>query len=397
MSSVQVRPEPGIGRRLVYAACVVVALVVGMADPAAGAPAQAAKSAEPAWGERSDGKFYRLIDEAGQVITETAVILGAGDRYVDQENRLYHVVGIGALDGDHLPVRVKYERTITLPEVRSSALSAWASKVFGQGRGTVAIYHTHSDESYVPDSGTPSEEWGDIYAVGKALTEELERQGYEVVWSQNNHNPHDGQAYTRSRRTVAQLLRHRPVTMLDIHRDAIPNPNEYRTAVQGEPLSQVRLVIGRQNQNQNANFEYAQRIKAVADQRYPGLLKGIFLAQGDYNQDVGPRMILLEFGTHTTTLEESIRAARRIAEVLPAAAGLAPGTRGAANRGQGMAAGRALLWLVLIGAALAVGWILLNREGWTRFMRSVRRLGAGGTSEDGSGGSGPHEDGGPKE
>lgn len=388
MSEVGVRRAAGIGRRLACAACVMIALFVGVADPVAGGAAPSAKSMVPAWGERNDGKFYRLFDEAGRVISETAVILGAGDSYVDQENRLYQVVDLGALDGDHWPVRVKYERTITLPEVGASALSTWASRVFGQGRGTVAIYHTHSDESYVPDSGTASKEWGDIYAVGKALTAQLERQGYKVVWSQNNHNPHDGQAYARSRRTVTQLIRHGPVTMLDVHRDAIPNPQEYRTAVQGEAVTAVRLVVGRQNQNQSANFDYAQRIKAVADQRHPGLIKGIFLAQGDYNQDIGPRMILLEFGTHTTTLEESLRAATLLAEVLPAAAGLPPGTRGAANRGQGTAAGRALLWLVLIGAALAAGWILLNREGWTRFLQSVRRLGNRG---------GPPEDGGRKE
>ncbi len=100
-------------------------------------------------------------------------------------------------------------------------------------------------------------------------------------------------------------------------------------------MSQIRLVVGRQNQNREANLEYAKRIKAIADEKYPGLVKGIFHAHGNYNQDLGPRMILIEFGTHVTSLEEALRSVRPTAEVVAAAAGLTPGAgsgRGGAGR-----------------------------------------------------------------
>ena len=101
---------------------------------------------------------------------------------------------------------------------------------------------------------------------------------------------------------------------------------EYLANVNGTEMSQIRLVVGRQNQNREANLEYAKRIKAIADERYPGLVKGIFHARGNYNQDLGPRMILLEFGTHVTSLEHALRSVEPMADVIAAAAGLAPGS-----------------------------------------------------------------------
>src|SRR5690606_37652727 len=297
------------------------------------------------------------------------------------ENRLYEVV---AVDEDRT-VRAVFRETVALPRIMAAAprppLSgaiqaaarsavAWASRVpvvgrwlrdwpagpalGAQGRaddgaaGPIGIYHSHNAESYVPDSGEEFREpHGDILEVGKALQEALERQGYRVIWSDRSHLPHDGGAYQRSRATVRELLEQGAVALIDVHRDAIP-AEQYREVVAGEQLTKVRLVVGRQNPNREANLELAKRMKAVADERYPGLIKGIFNARGNYNQDVGPRAILMEFGTHETSLQEAIRAASLMAEVYPAAAGLAPGTAEQAERQIGGAGWRSALWVLLI-------------------------------------------------
>ena len=114
--------------------------------------------------------------------------------------------------------------------------------------------------------------------VGKTLVNALKEQGFEVIWSDNSHLPHDGQAYTRSRRTVMELLQHQPATLIDVHQDATP-PEVYETEIEGVPTTKVRIVVGRQNQNREANLEYAKRLKAVADQEYPGISEGIFDAR----------------------------------------------------------------------------------------------------------------------
>src|SRR5690606_6892186 len=187
----------------------------------------------PQWelGERNDGGYYTLVTPAGERVTETAVIVDVGDQYIDEENRIFEVVEVR---GDEVVVEEK--GTAEMPDVRDaldalevsrrgsgSALSAFARWLGAQAGGgganqTIGIYHTHNAESYVPTSGTDSKEYGDIHRVGQALKDAFENMGYRVIWKDDSHLPHDGEAYLRSRRTAAEISRERPVTILDVHR-----------------------------------------------------------------------------------------------------------------------------------------------------------------------------------
>lgn len=319
-------------------------------------------------GHRSDGGYYTLVDEKGKEITKSAWALTVGDAYIDADNRKYELVRI-----EKNTIHMKYVETVRLPDVSNVTLDpqpqqkvGWMGRLFGaqapSGQGTnnrIALYHTHSDESYEPTSGTASKESGDIFQVGKALKDALEERGFDVIWSQNHHTPHDGEAYHRSRRTVRELLRFQPQTMIDVHRDAV-SPEVYNTSVAGQEVTKVRIVVGRQNQNRQANLEYALRMKSIADRELPGIIQGIFDARGNYNQDVGPRMILLEFGAHSNTLERAQQAARLFSRVIPAAAGMTPGSQPTAQRGLGMQSGRSALWIVGVALVGAIGYLLLN-------------------------------------
>lgn len=81
-------------------------------------------------------------------------------------------------------------------------------------------------------------------------------------------------------------------------------------------MTKVRIVIGRGNQNREANEEFALKVKAVADKLYPGLVKDIYLGKGSYNQDLMPRAILLEFGTHESDKERVLESTGFMAQVL---------------------------------------------------------------------------------
>lgn len=305
--------------------------------------------------ERTDRGYYTLVDEENQVITMTGRSLDPGDHYIAGDNRLFEVL---ETTGD--TVSVRYRETIELPKI-TELLGAKVGTA-GENQGVVGIYHTHNAESYVPSSGTESKDdgRGDILDVGRTLASAMEDMGLEVHWSDNSHIPHDGQAYMRSRRTATELLQNNPDTLIDLHRDATP-PEVYETEVEGVPVTKVRLVVGRQNQNRAANLEYAKRIKAVADDMYPGLVEGIFDARGNYNQDLGPKMILLEFGAHTTSLEQAKQAAEYFAKVIPAAAGLTTATEGAAESQIGGGARRALMWMIVIVAVVVVAFLLISQ------------------------------------
>ncbi len=309
--------------------------------------------------EVSGDDYFTLYDEEGKEIFSTATSLSLGDIFINEDNRSYEVV---AIDGKDVKARFLKIEELKKKETAISRLSNYLVAFFGKREERpIVIYHTHSDESYVPTSGTDSKYWGDVYQVGKVLKGEIERQGFKVIHAQENHNPHDGAAYERSRRTVVKYLGKNPVAYIDVHRDAVP-PEVYRTVVNGQPVTKVTLIIGRQNQNKGANLEFAKSIKDHTDSNHPGLIRGILLASGNYNQDVGPRMLLVEMGAHTNSLEEAEKAAAYFATVVPSVVyGTTPsGVKGIGKEGQ--SAGRTGIWLIVI-AVVVVGFYLAINSG----------------------------------
>lgn len=305
-----------------------------------------------------DGKYITLKDHRGRVIARTAHQISIGDEYLTSNNELYRVIRVKGETATARLVRKERLAAESGTGLRALLNSLWQMKAEVKDKGPIAIYHTHSDESYVPTDGKSSRKGnGGIFRVGDALTRALERNGIPVVHDKSAHDPHDAMAYDRSRRTAAQLLKKQPSCILDIHRDAVPR-EEYSKIINGKGVTKVQLVVGRENPNFKANNEFAKQVKAIVDRKYPGLIKGIFYGTGKYNQDLGPRTLLLEFGTHTNSRESAERAAAIFAD---AASSVLYGAAGAGfiNRGSF----RSLFWII---AAVVGGvglFILLNRGG----------------------------------
>ena len=152
--------------------------------------------------------------------------------------------------------------------------------------------------------------------MAAAFGDALEERGVSVTLSNATHHPHDAGAYRRSRQTAVELLKDGPSAIFDIHRDGIPDPDEYATTIGNEKMSKVRLLVGKGNQNKDANLSFAKQIKAVADKMYPGLIKDIYMGKGAYNQDLAPRSVLLEFGTHTLPKERVLASTGPMSEVV---------------------------------------------------------------------------------
>lgn len=270
----------------------------------------------PGAAAETDGDcIYTMLDADGNRITMRAAQMFVGDEYISGDNQLYRIVSVDDA------ARTATAELVGQAQIDEQALAAFYALADEQaaeddGKRLVCMYSTHSDESYTPDDGTYSL-WEDagIYDVGNALKDELEARGIEVVYSEESFLPHDADAYNRSRATAEELLKQGPDALLDIHRDAIP-AEEYETTVDGEEISKVRLFVGRSNQNADANRAFAQEIKAVADEEYPGLIKDIYIGKGNYNQELYPQALLLEFGTDEIEKDKAIGATEYMAEVL---------------------------------------------------------------------------------
>lgn len=325
-----------------------------------------------------DEGYFEILDEEGSILTATGLVVSIDDVFIDSSNRSYRIESV-----TERTARAKFLSVVELPEVEASettvgfigrlkGLVGLAGEDSGdthfsaQDRSRpIGIYCTHSDESYVPTSGTASKEQthGDVYQVAEVLKAEVERAGGKAILSYEQHHPHDGSAYERSRRTASQLMRERPVALVDIHRDAVP-AHVYEASVAGKNIAAVKLVIGRQNTNSGANLEFAKYLKAVADKKYPGLVEGIFWGSGSYNQDLSPRSVLLEAGAHTNSLEQAKQGMGLMAEVLATAVyGATPDGQGRTPEPRSGTVSRTVFWVVVTVLVAGAVYLLVNEGG----------------------------------
>ena len=215
-----------------------------------------------------------------------------------------------------------------------------------------------------------------VELTARSFRDELQKKGIDVILDESTHLPHDASAYRRSRQTAERLLQDRPDAIIDIHRDGIPDETEYNYAADGEQASRVRLLVGRSNQNSEVNREFAKQIKAVADEQYPGLIKDIFIGKGNYNQDLSPNAILLEFGTHTISKDRVLNSTDLMANVVSTA--LYGTQTSAASQGQGAASAnrssvKGIGWLLLVLIVGVILFALAQTGGGTAMKRKLSR------------------------
>jgi stage II sporulation protein P len=321
--------------------------------------------------ETPAGEYFTLVNEQNDIISQTALEVFVGDIYITADNSKYVVVEINGSTARCVYQGKEVMPTISEdPQVQAGLLNS-AVPILKQGnKPTIAVYHTHSDESYVPNDGKESIDGkGGIYDVGAAFVDQLKSMGFNVDYNTENHNPHDVNAYNRSRKTAASLLQSGPDAIIDVHRDAVP-AGEYQTQVNGQNATKVKLVVGKSNPNMNTNMEFAKNLKAAMDAKLPGLSNGIFIGKGAYNQDLSPRAMLIEVGSDTNDKNAAEQGVKAFASILPTVLGVSTDTAGGSSQNAPAAkplgsgsqkAGTTIVIILVVVAAVIAGFYFLNK------------------------------------
>ncbi|WP_371370625.1 stage II sporulation protein P [Sporomusa aerivorans] len=190
----------------------------------------------------------------------------------------------------------------------------------------VGIYHTHTAEAFIPNSGVahrPGGQRGDIVDVGIALAKRLEKAGVPAVHSAAIHDyPSFMKAYGPSEVTAQKMLADNPSIQMifDIHRDADKRQN-VTADYNGVQLAKITIVVatGQQDLPQphwQQNHAFAKLIDAKLNAKYPGLCRGIQLVEWRYNQHLHPRALLIEVGSQESSKEEAVRSIEVFGDVL---------------------------------------------------------------------------------
>ncbi|MGE5589991.1 MAG: stage II sporulation protein P [Bacillota bacterium] len=385
------------------------------------APLRAQAAAAPPIGAESDegpGGFYKLVGPDGLELLRLGLRVRLGDMFLSEDNVWYEATAVGGFKvqmrpmpqdrwplppaptaSAGVPAAAGAGAAAGAPPVIASALPALAltppALAFGprsapaaaplmlKGGARIRLYHSHSDESYAPTDGQSNiPERGGIYQVGAVFRDALAARGYSVVQDDTAHDPHDDAAYTRSRRTALKLLQQGANVLFDVHRDTAP-AEAYRRTIAGQDVTQVMIVVGRDNPGMQANLGFAKAVKDAADRIHPRLIRGIFMGEGGYNQDLSPRALLFEVGSFANRREEAERGIRLLADVMPSVLGAAPapaapGTAAAApppHSAERSGLSRALAWLAVLAVVGGGAFLLIAAGGVRPAAERLRLLG----------------------
>lgn len=197
----------------------------------------------------------------------------------------------------------------------------------------ILIFHTHSQEAFADSSG---KENGTIVSVGTYLTKLLnEKYGIETMHHTGEYDVVNGsldrsQAYERAKPEIRKILEANPSieVVIDLHRDGVGASTHLVTEVNGKQTAQIMFFNGMCRTRTNGDLEsmanpylqdnlaFSLQMKVAAEEKYPGFTRRNYLKGYRYNMDLMPKMLLIEAGAQTNTVDEIMNAMEPLAELL---------------------------------------------------------------------------------
>ena len=201
------------------------------------------------------------------------------------------------------------------------------------GGSKILIYHTHSQETFADSDNDPSTS---IVGIGRYLTEilndkyKIPTMHHEGVYDLIDGKLDRSEAYEFAKPEVEQILAENPSieVVIDLHRDGVADTTHLVTEINGKPTAQIMFFNGLSRTRVNGdlagmanpylqdNLAFSLQMKIAAETKYPGFARRNYLRGYKYNMDLMPRMLLIEAGAQTNTVEEMRNAMEVLADLL---------------------------------------------------------------------------------
>ena len=200
---------------------------------------------------------------------------------------------------------------------------------------TVLVYNTHNLEAYLPllknaneNEAVSSDERANVVGLSNKLSNLLQDEGIGVQLDKTNINQklldrgwNFFSSYAVSKEVVETAVSENKHLnyLIDIHRDSARKKTTTAT-IDGNSYAKLLFIIGDANKGYEKNQEFAKKLHAELDKKYPGISRGVFLkgkeeGNGVYNQDFSDRAILLEVGGIDNTQAELNRSIEAFSEI----------------------------------------------------------------------------------
>jgi len=198
----------------------------------------------------------------------------------------------------------------------------------------VLIFHTHSQESFVDSE--PGNTDHTIVGVGAYLAQLLnDEYGIETIHHEGVYDLINGQldrsvAYELAQPEIEAILAQYPSieVVIDLHRDGVAETTHLVTEVNGKQTAKIMFFNGMSRTRTNGNIDYlanpnladnlafSLQMQLASGEMYPGFTRHIYLKAYRYNMQLAPKMLLIEAGAQSNTVEEEKNAMEPLAEIL---------------------------------------------------------------------------------
>ena len=238
-------------------------------------------------------------------------------------NETQYDVDISEMLVDKYPIE-KSENT----KMKNDAVSVFAD---GAQSPSVLIIHTHGTEGYADcaaENYRTQDKERNVVAAGKHLAQKLTEKGVSVVHCEKMFDESSYiKAYSNSFAAVSEYLADYPSIkyVIDLHRDAIPNPdgNGYArlsTNIDGVECARLMFVVGTDeagatHPNWRENLRTVFEIQKSMCDSFPSLMRAVNLRRASFNQQLCRGYFILEAGNCENELCEVLSSIELFADV----------------------------------------------------------------------------------
>ena len=193
----------------------------------------------------------------------------------------------------------------------------------------VYIYNSHQAESY---QGKALEAYNikpGVMMASYLLEDKLEKLNINTIVLEDNlvdymnlNNMNHAKSYLASREFISKTINENPdlKLIIDLHRDSIPKEKS-TTVINNKSCAKIVFVIGNEYDSYEQNLEMTNKLNNMIKEKYPELTRGVLIkggagSNGVYNQDLNPKITLIEIGSDSNTIDEVLNTIELISPII---------------------------------------------------------------------------------
>lgn len=194
---------------------------------------------------------------------------------------------------------------------------------------TVYIYNSHQSEEYQGEALENYNIKPGVMMASYIMQDKLAENDVKALVMEDNlvdymnlNNMSYNKSYQAARNLITETIQNTPTLKLiiDLHRDAL-SKDKSTTIINNKSCAKIIFVIGKENSNYQSNLDMTNKINDKIKAKYPELTRGVIGKEGSgnngiYNQDLSPKMTLLEIGGQENTIDEVLNTIELIAPII---------------------------------------------------------------------------------